>query len=102
MHIISHKKIREFYEKHPKAESSLDNWYRIVKNENFKTFADVRCLFPSADLVGNFVVFNIGGNNYRLIAFIDYPMERLYIRHILTHGEYDKGKWKQDKWFRNT
>jgi len=102
MRIISRKKINDFCKKHPKAKNSLDNWYRIVRHENFKTFTDVRQLFPNADLVNNFIVFNIGGNNYRLIAFIDYPKKQLFIRYILTHGEYDKEKWKQDNWFRTT
>ena len=102
MHIISYKKIRDFCEKHPEATGPLNHWYRIVRHEEFKMFAEVKRLFPSADQVGNFVVFNIGGNNYRLIAFTRYRMKRLFIRHILTHKEYDKEKGKEDKWFKNT
>ena len=102
MHIISYKKIREFCQKHPQALSPLGNWYRIVKSENFRSFDDVRRLFPSADRVGNFLIFNIGGNNYRLIAYISYSAGQVFIRQILTHNEYDREKWKQDQWFRNT
>ncbi len=101
MHIISYSKIRDFCKKHPEAASSLEHWYRIVKHENFKMFAEVKQIFPSADLVGNFVVFNIGGNNYRLIAYIRYKFKRLFIRDILTHRQYEKGKWKGDKWFKS-
>jgi len=99
MHIISYKKIRKFSVKHPDAESPLNHWYRIVKHEEFKMFADVKELFKTADQVQNFVVFNIGGNKYRLIAFIRYQTKCLYIRHILTHKEYNNEKWKKDKWF---
>jgi len=56
--------------------------------------ADVRRLFPSADAVGRFTVFNIKGTSYRLIAEINYQFGRLYVRHVLTHAEYDKGAWK--------
>lgn len=102
MHIISYKKIREFCKIHPRAETSMNHWYRIVKYEEFNDFSDIKNIFSSADQVGNFVVFNIGGNNYRLIAFIRYQLKRVFIRHILTHPEYDKGKWKEDIWFQNS
>ena len=50
--------------------------------------------FDQADQVGKFTIFNIGGNKYRLIAYIVYSAKRIYIRHILTHSGYDKGRWK--------
>jgi len=99
MNIISYKKIREFCKEHPEAETPLKHWYRIIKNQNFSTFAEVKSLFPSADMVGNFTVFNIGGNKYRLAAFISYSAKRVFIRHIMTHKEYDKERWKKDNWF---
>lgn len=102
MHIISYKKIRAFYQLHPQANSPLQHWYRIVKNEIFYNFMDVKKIFPSADSVGNFVVFNIGGNKYRLIAYIRYPLKRLYIRNIMTHDVYDSNNWKEDLWFKHT
>lgn len=102
MHIISRKKIQEFCEKYPEARQSMDRWYSIVKKTEFGTFQDVKNLFPSADKVRNFTVFNIGGNKYRLIAYIRYGLNRLFIRHILNHKEYDQGKWKEDQWFTNT
>ena len=97
MDIISYNKIRAFCKKHPEAANPLEHWYRIVKHENFRIFTEVKQLFPSADLVGNFIVFNIGGNDYRLIAYIRYKFKRLFIRHILTHRQYEKNKWKEDK-----
>jgi len=102
MHIISYKKIREFCQKHNAATSPLTHWYRIVKHETFTSFADVKRIFPSADAVGNFVVFNIGGNNFRLIAYIRYPLKRVFIRHILTHDAYNRDKWKEDLWFKSS
>ena len=102
MHIISYKKIKEFSQKYSDALVPLSRWYKIVKSEHFEKFNDVKKLFPKADKVGNFVVFDIGGNKFRLIAFVRYQLNRVFIRHILTHKEYDREKWKKDKWFKNT
>lgn len=95
MHIITRKRLRDFGKIHPDSEEPLDRWYRIVKQSNYNSFAELRKTFPKADQVGKFTVFDIGGNKYRLIAYIVYSAKRIYIRHILTHPEYDKGKWKE-------
>jgi len=95
MHIIIRKRLIEFSNIHPDAEVPLDRWYRIVKSTNFASFSDLRKTFPTADQLGRLTVFNIGGNNYRLIAFIIYSNKRIYIRQILTHSEYNKDKWKE-------
>lgn len=101
MHIISRKMIRDFYQQHPDAKEALDRWYQIVNKTDFQSFAQIKQFFPSADLVHNFVVFNIGGNKYRLVALIKYQFKRLYIRYLLTHKEYDQEKWKEDSWYKN-
>ncbi len=94
MHVITRKRIVEFSRHHPDAKSSLDNWFRIVKSKDFTSFSDLRQSFACVDQVGRLTVFNIGGNKYRLIAYVPYLQKRVYIRHILTHDEYSKGKWK--------
>ncbi len=94
MHVISPKKLRDFWARHPDAESPLRSWLRVTKRAEWQSFADLREEFPSADQVGRFTVFNIGGNKYRLIAGIHYNRQKVYVRHILTHPDYDKGKWK--------
>jgi mRNA interferase HigB len=81
---------------HPRAEEPLLVWYRVAKRAAWRSIADVRTTYRTADQVGKFTVFNIGGNKYRLIAEIIFPYGRLYIRHVLTHREYDKGTWKTD------
>ncbi|WP_255515787.1 MULTISPECIES: type II toxin-antitoxin system HigB family toxin [Microcoleaceae] len=58
--------------------------------------------FSRADIVGNFTIFNISGNNYRLITFIDYEYQLIFIRRLLTHAEYNKENWKNDSWFKNS
>jgi mRNA interferase HigB len=94
VHVISRKKLRDAAERHAELSGSLEAWYRLAKKAAWRSLAEVRQLFPSADAVGRFTVFNIKGNGYRLITEINYRYGRLYIRHVLTHAEYDKGAWK--------
>lgn len=101
MHIITQKRLKEFWHKYPDSEASLKIWYNRTKAAQWNNFADLRKVFPNADFVKNLIVFNIGGNNYRLIAFIDFNYQKVFIRQILTHAEYDKNNWKQDQWFSN-
>jgi len=96
MHIITRKRLFEFAKKYPDCSTALESWYRIAKHTKFKSYADLKQTFPSADQVGKLTVFNIGGNKARLIAAIHYNTSRVYIRHILTHKEYDRGTWKEN------
>jgi mRNA interferase HigB len=98
VHIITRKRLIEFGEKHPDTISALDHWYRAAKHNNFASFSELRGTFSGVDRVGRLVVFDfdIGGNKARLIAYVVYRKKRIYIRHILTHKEYDKGKWKEE------
>jgi len=99
MHVISRSRLTEFCGKHPKAETSLRLWYKLTSLAQWQNFVELRQVFPSADQVGNLTVFNIGGNNYRLITLVDYRYQKVFIRHVLTHAEYDKEDWKNDEWF---
>lgn len=102
MRVISKRILREFWEKHSQAKSGLILWYQRISDSELETFIDVRNLFSSADLVGNFTVFNIKGNNYRLITYIDYEYQLLFVRAVLTHAEYDQENWKNDEWFKKS
>jgi mRNA interferase HigB len=102
MRVISKKILREFWGKHSQSESGLLLWYQRILDSQLSTFNDVRKIFPSADLVGNFTVFNIKGNHYRLITYIDYESQILFIRAVVTHAEYYKENWKNDDWFKNS
>ena len=95
MRIITRRRLFEFAEKHPEANEPLDRWYRIMKLHNFESFSELRHILPSTDKAGKLTVFNIGGNKYRLIVAIHYDRKIVFIRDILTHKEYDKGKWKE-------
>ena len=91
MHVISRKKLVEFWTKHPAAESPLRVWFRRVRRAQWTTFAELRATFPTADQVRRMIVINIGGNRFRLIAASHFNRGKVYIRHVLTHADYDRG-----------
>jgi mRNA interferase HigB len=95
MHIITKRRIIEAKALYPECASALDGWLKIVKNNEFNSFSDLKASFNSIDKVGNLYVFDIGGNKLRLIASVHFNRQKLYIRHILTHKEYDKSYWRQ-------
>ena len=96
MHVISKKALRRFWRLHPVAERPLRRWFNTAGAAVWRSFADVRAVYAKADQVGRFTVFNIGGNKYRLIAVIHYNRGKVFVRHVLTHKEYDRGDWKND------
>jgi mRNA interferase HigB len=95
VHIITRKRLNDFAARHSDVKSALQHWYKSMKSATFNSFAELRTIFPSADQVGKLTVFNIGGNKVRLIAAIHYNRQKVYIRAIITHAEYDEGKWKE-------
>ncbi len=99
MRIISYKTLREATNKHPDLKQPLDDWYRIAKSSDWTCLDDVRKTFSSADSVGNFTIFNIKGNHYRLIVGINYQKRIIFIKYVLTHAEYDKEAWKNDPYY---
>ena len=95
MHVITRRRLKEFSIRQPEADAPLRVWYAIVSRTDFASIAELKRVFRSVDKVGKFTVFNIGGNKFRLIAAIHYNRRKIYIRHVLTHAEYDRGKWKE-------
>ena len=89
MHIISLKALREFWQKHPAAKSPLRQWHAIVEHTDFRDFNHIRELFKSADYVPPYVVFDIAGNNFRLVVVVQYRGKKVYVREVMTHREYD-------------
>ena len=96
MRIISKKKLRDYYLLNTQAEVPLADWYNKMKLCQANDIHSLRKIFNSVDPVHGYTVFNIGGNNYRLITAIHYNTERCYIRTCCTHAEYSK-KSNQDK-----
>ena len=99
MRVISLKPLRDFWERHPDSEDPLRMWYKTAIHAQWNSLQDARSDYPHADGVGTsdgdtLTVFNIGGNKYRLIARIRYDYQLVNVRCVLTHAEYDEGKWK--------
>lgn len=95
MHVISLKRIRELFSTHRDAESPLMAWYKTVKKANWQNLTELKSLYPSTDVVGRMTVFNIGGNKTRLIARIVYRSQTVFVIRVMTHKEYNLGKWKE-------
>ena len=91
MHVISKKALIVFARKYPDAERSLAAWLALMKRARYDSPAALKRDFASASFLGgNCVVFNIGGNSYRLVAYVLFRTKRVYIRRILTHAEYTR------------
>lgn len=91
MQVIHIKRLRDFWQRHPDAEKPLRAWNAIVRQKRYGTPDEVRADFRHADFPGDRrVLFNIGGNKYRLVVDIRYDLGRIYVRHVLTHEEYDR------------
>jgi mRNA interferase HigB len=90
MRIVAKRTLREFWERYPDAEDPLLAWYREVEKEDWSKSSDVKDKFRSASFVGDRVVFNIKGNDYRLVVKINYPYRVVYVRFVGTHEEYDE------------
>ena len=99
MHVISYRRLREYAEKHTNSGEALDNWYKVSAKSAWGSLIEVQAVFPKAEAVSNFTVFNIKGNSYRLIVSIDYEKQLIYIKYVLTHAEYNKEQWKNDPYF---
>ena len=98
MRVISKARLKEFWELggHDNSDGPLRAWYTHVNSRTVSWLAwgDVRASFPSASIVGDCVVFNIGGNKYRLICRIRYSTQKVFVLKVMTHSEYDEDKWK--------
>lgn len=93
MRIVSHRKLKEFYEAPGHADSrvALERWYEIAEKAQWSNLSEIRVDFPATDYVGNqHYAFNIRGNNYRLVVVIKFTIGYMFVRFVGTHAEYDK------------
>ena len=97
MHIISIKALRDFWVTHPPSELPLRNWHTVLENTDVKDFTGLKDVFNTADYVKPYTIFDVAGNNYRLITVIHYNTGKVYIRWILTHRQYDEWNKKYQK-----
>ena len=82
--------LQGFWEKHPEADQPLKAWFDESSHAEWANFAEVRAMYISADNVGERIVFNIGGNKFRLVVLSDFQNNGFFIRFIGTHADYDK------------
>ena len=97
MHVISKKKLKEFWEDHPLSKVPLEVWFKLMRRGSYGRFADLQTAFSKGkvDKVGKYTVFDVGGNKYRVITVLHYNRGKAYLRKVLTHAEYDKEAWKR-------
>ena len=95
MHVISKKKLKDFWERHPETETALRTWFKIVRATRYRMWSELRETFSDkVDKVEGKIVFDVGGNKCRVITVVHFNRGKLYIREVLQHPSYDKGKWK--------
>lgn len=94
MRIISRSAWRSVVAKDPSVESSISAWYKVALHASWQNLVDVRKVYPHADYVQPYTIFNIKRNEYRLIVKIEYRWQIVFVKHLLTHAAYTRGKWK--------
>lgn len=100
MRVISRSRLRRFWAgaKCSDSEGPLKAWYAHVSSRPvaWRSWSDVKAMFSTASIVGNCIVFNIGGNKYRLVTRVLYPSQKVFILKVMTHSEYDQNAWKEE------
>lgn len=99
MKIRGKKIVEQFTRKHNGSRKPIMHWYRVASSSNWKNYDDLKQTFGTADLItknkAKYVIFNIGGNNYRMITKIDFNGNLVIVKIMMTHAEYSKDKWKE-------
>ncbi|HTK02312.1 MAG TPA: type II toxin-antitoxin system HigB family toxin [Bordetella sp.] len=89
MHIISKRILRDFWATHPRSTNSLLHWHTALLHAKAASFAELTTVFNTVDWVEGYVVFDVGGNNYRIVADVVFRSQTVFIKHVFTHKEYD-------------
>ena len=96
MNVISKPGLLKLAKKHPETLSTLTLWYKVAKTAKWHGLNEVRRAYPSADQVGDVLIFDVLGGNFRLITRVNYRVQRIFVKALLNHGEYDRKEWM--KW----
>jgi mRNA interferase HigB len=99
MHLISAGKLKQAASKYPDASKPIQAFCKIIQQAQWQNLLDVQRVYRDAEAVGNFTVFNLKGNKYRLIIDVDYSEQVAYFKYFLTHAQYDQEKWKNDPYY---
>jgi mRNA interferase HigB len=94
MRVISKRPIREFWERHPESRFALEEWFRKVEQTAAPSFPELKKTFNSVDYFDGYTSFDVGGNKHRIATVIHYDKQRLYIRQVMTHADYDRNNWR--------
>lgn len=92
MRVISNKALTRFAAGHGDGDTPLQAWRKLIESGTYGSYADLKRAFNATDRVGDFYVFDVGGNKYRVIAAVHFNRQMLFVRHVFTHKEYDR--WK--------
>jgi mRNA interferase HigB len=95
LHVISKSAWRQAVVENRSLGSAIAEWHKIASAASWRNLMEVRKVYPSADLVGPYTVFNVKGNAYRLIVKIEYRWQMIFLKHLLTHAEYDRKEWSK-------
>ena len=96
MNVINRKAVRQMMRDHPESTTALDAWWKVTRAARWQHFEECRRSFTTADQVGRSLIFDILGNNYRLITVVSWRNQRIYVKALLTHREYERNTWH--KW----
>ena len=96
MIILYYEVIADFMRDHATSRKPLNTWKTMAENAVWKSFNDIRKTDKDADRFGDCIIFNIGGKKFRLIAGVEYDAGIVTVKHVLTHAQYDRDKWKKD------
>jgi len=95
--VIGKRDLKKLIRKHPQSETELLAWFKAARSAEWRGLMDVRKSFASADLVGQVLISNIRNNDLRLITVASWRSQRIYLKALLTHKQYDKREWEK-KW----
>lgn len=96
MNVLNRKALRQLMVRHAESASAIESWWKVAKAARWSHIVSCRTTFASADQVGRCLIFDILGNNYRLITVVSWRNQRIYIKALLTHREYERNIWH--KW----
>lgn len=99
MHLISAGKLKKAASEYPDVTNTIKAFCKTIAQAQWGSLIDVQQVYRDAESVGSFTVFNIKGNQYRLILDIDYEEQVAYFKYFLTHPEYDRDRWKNDPYY---
>jgi mRNA interferase HigB len=95
LHVISKSAWRQAVAANGSLKAAIGGWHKIASAASWRSMADVRKVYPTADFVDPYTVFNIKGNAYRLVVKIEYRWKMIFVKHLLTHAEYDRKDWQK-------